>query len=155
MNSPSSRLRLSRIVPAFCFCTLFSLNCIAGNTTEPAQAEQADRPHLKHQSEKMETYSLEKDSDPADLPDTKSPNRFCVAPGLYLPTKGHVWALDKYAGNPELVHVKFTAVDLNNHTASNLLKQQAAPFIYKPKKTIEIKGGASAVRLHETSPTIL
>ena len=88
------------------------------------------------------------------MPSSVKVTTLLVAPGLHLPTTGDLWALDEFEGKPELVHVKYSQVGVDNHTASNILKEEAAPFIYKPKKTIEIKGAASALRFHDPSPTL-
>jgi hypothetical protein len=77
-----------------------------------------------------------------------------VAPGLTLPDAGHVWVLDKFAGQPQLVQLKYTLVETNNHTASNVVKSSLAPFIYKPKITWELRGTAAVVRLHDATPAI-
>jgi hypothetical protein len=39
--------------------------------------------------------------------------------------------------------------EIDKHIGSNLLKTNAAPFIYKPKQTVEIQGVAATVRLHD------
>ena len=90
----------------------------------------------------------------ANVTGGKYPGAILIGPGLHLPNRGRVWALDTFAGKPELIHIQYSTVELNNHTGSNLLKVQAAPLIYKPKKTIELKGPASAVKIHSTLPTI-
>ncbi len=77
-----------------------------------------------------------------------------VAPGLALPDAGHVWALDKFAGEPQLIQLKYTLVNVNNNAASNMLKTNLAPFIYKPKVTLELPGPAAVVRLHDATPAI-
>jgi hypothetical protein len=77
-----------------------------------------------------------------------------VAPGLALPSAGHVWALDTFAGQPQLVPLKYTMVEANNHLASNTVKASLAPFLYKPKATWEIQGPAALVRLHDATPAI-
>jgi hypothetical protein len=77
-----------------------------------------------------------------------------VAPGLTLPNAGHVWALDKFVGQPQLVQMKYTIVDLNNHAASNVVKTNLAPFVYKPKVTWELQDSAAVVRLHDATPTV-
>ncbi len=77
-----------------------------------------------------------------------------VAPGLALPDAGHVWALDKFGGEPQLVQLKYTVINLNNHAASNFVKVNLAPFIYKPKVTWELPGSAAVVRLHDPTPAI-
>jgi hypothetical protein len=63
-----------------------------------------------------------------------------VAEGLQLPTYGHVWALDTWKGVRELVRLK--APDA---TAD-------AGFSLKLRHTIEFKGEAAQVRVHDTSP---
>jgi hypothetical protein len=110
-----------------------------------------DRPHLGHQAGKMTEYGLPNDVSTAVPAEHVSPGPL-VAPGIHLPSTGRLYALDNLAGKPELVHLKYGTVDINNHTGSNILKTQAAPFIYKPKKTLEIKGASAGVRLHQTSP---
>jgi hypothetical protein len=117
----------------------------------PASPNTSDRPHLGHQTEKVANYGLPNDA-PAGVPGKPAPNGPLVAPGLYLPPQGLVWALDSFAGKQELVRLKYKAVDLNNHAGSNFLKTQAAPFLYKPKHTVEIEGTAAELRLHEASP---
>ncbi len=77
-----------------------------------------------------------------------------VAPGLTLPDAGHVWALDKFAGQPQLVQLKYTTVEVNNHAASNVVKSNLAPFVYKPKMTWELRGPSAVVRLHDATPAI-
>lgn len=77
-----------------------------------------------------------------------------VVPGLPLPSKGRIWALDRFEGKWQLVHLKYVSTDVNNHTGSNLLKGTAMPFVFKQKKTVEIHGAAASVRLHDTQPSI-
>jgi hypothetical protein len=77
-----------------------------------------------------------------------------AAPGLTLPDAGHVWALDGFVGQPQLVQLKYTMVEANNHVASNSVKASLAPFVYKPKATWEIPGPAALVRLHDATPAI-
>ena len=108
------------------------------------------RPHLGYHNDTTSDYGLPEDANAVST-EPKSPGP-AVAPGLKLPSVGRLYALDNFAGKPELVHLKYTRVDLNNHSGSNFLKMQAAPFIYKVKHTLEIKGTAAAVRLHDASP---
>jgi hypothetical protein len=110
-----------------------------------------DRPHLGHQTEKVSDYGLPNDTGTVVAAEHSSPGPL-VAPGLSLPSTGRLYALDSFEGKAELVHLKYRTVELNNHSGSNLLKTQAAPFLYKPKKTVEIKGSSADVRLHEASP---
>jgi hypothetical protein len=90
--------------------------------------------------------------DTTDLAAAKASTGPAVAPGLHLPSTGRIWALDSFSGKPELLHVKYRKIDLNTHTGSNMLKTQAAPFLYKPKQTLEINGASAELRLHEASP---
>ncbi len=110
-----------------------------------------DRPHLTHQTQKVSEYRLPNDTGMV-VPAEQSSSEPLVAPGLSLPSAGRLYALDNFGGKAELVHLKYKTVELNNHTGSNMLKTQAAPFIYKPKKTVEIEGASAEVRLHEASP---
>ena len=75
-----------------------------------------------------------------------------AAPGLRLPVAGSVWVLDHENGQPVLVHLGFLPTSYNGHGASNFFKEQAAPFIYRPKGTVEIAGAAATVRLHDLRP---
>lgn len=63
-----------------------------------------------------------------------------VAEGLQLPTYGHVWALDTWQGTRELVR----------------LRPPDAPddpgFSLKLRRSIEFKGEAAQVRVHDSAP---
>lgn len=64
-----------------------------------------------------------------------------VADGLQLPTYGHIWALDTWKGVRELVRLRppdTTAED--------------SGFSLKLRRTIEFKGEAAAVRVHDPAP---
>ncbi len=64
-----------------------------------------------------------------------------VAEGLQLPTYGHVWALDTWKGVRELVRLK------PPDTMSD-----SSGFPLKLRHTIEFKGEAAQVRVHDASP---
>jgi hypothetical protein len=64
-----------------------------------------------------------------------------VAEGLQLPTYGHVWALDTWKGVRELVRLKPP-----DTTADD------SGFSLKMKRTIEFKGEAALVRVHDAAP---
>ena len=115
----------------------------------------ADRPHLKHQTERITDYGVADESSDAVVPGhAHKASGLQIAPGLYLPTKGTVWALDQFESKDQLVHLKYDQTGVNNHTASNLLKGSVVPFVFKQTKTIEVKGVSAAVRLHTTHPVI-
>src|SRR6201992_4087034 len=63
-----------------------------------------------------------------------------VAEGLQLPTYGHVWALDTWKGVRELVRLR--PPDTTDDSG----------FSLKMKRTIEFKGEAAAVRVHDPAP---
>ena len=63
-----------------------------------------------------------------------------VAEGLQLPTYGHIWALDTWKGVRELVRLK------PPDTAGE------PGFSLKLRHTIEFKGEAALVRVHDTAP---
>jgi hypothetical protein len=62
-----------------------------------------------------------------------------VAEGLQLPTYGHVWALDTWKGVRELVRLKPPVTD-------------DPGFSLKLRHTIEFKGEAAQVRVHDAAP---
>src|ERR1700735_2479762 len=63
-----------------------------------------------------------------------------VAEGLQLPTYGHIWALDTWKGIRELVRLRPPDTT-------------AEPgFSFKLRHTIEFKGEAALVRVHDTAP---
>jgi hypothetical protein len=64
-----------------------------------------------------------------------------VAEGLQLPTYGHVWALDTWKGVRELVRLRPP-----DTTADD------SGFSLKLKRTIEFKGEAAAIRVHDPAP---
>jgi hypothetical protein len=64
-----------------------------------------------------------------------------VADGLQLPTYGHVWALDTWQGLKELVRL-----------APPDTTDSQGGFSLKLHKSIEFKGEASAIRVHDTAP---
>ena len=63
-----------------------------------------------------------------------------VAEGLQLPTYGHIWALDTWKGVRELVRLK------PPDTAAE------PGFSFKLRHSIEFKGEAARVRVHDTDP---
>jgi hypothetical protein len=64
-----------------------------------------------------------------------------VAEGLQLPTYGHVWALDTWKGLRELVRLKPPDTTADDQG-----------FSLKLRHTIEFKGEAATVRVHDPAP---
>ena len=122
------------------------------NSQSNVSQEQDSRPILKRQKAPMPVYGVP--DTPADIYVQIESSKNEVAPGLTLPDAGHVWALDRFAGQPQLVQLKYTIVVGNNHAASNTLKAGLVPFVYKPKATWEVPGPAALVRLHDATPAI-
>ena len=117
-----------------------------------AQQEDQGRPHLSHRSE-----PITQDDPPIGRQATPSavlPTGMPIGDGLVLPAVGHVWARDSFGGQPQLVQIKYVPTEVDRHAASNILKSNMAPFIYKPKDSIEIKGAAAGVRLHDPNVII-
>ena len=117
---------------------------------QASSEDDLDRPVLKHRSDAIP----QKAQAAAPMQVAARPEGPTVAPGLALPTTGRVWALDTFEGKPELVHLKYFPTRVDRHPSSNFAKVNLAPFIAKPKITIEIQGAKSAIRLHETTPAI-
>lgn len=115
----------------------------------------ADRPHIDQPSQPIAQSSLLNDgATPTSTALLSAGSEVEIEGGLTLPSKGHVWAVDTFQGKAQLVQMKYLPTNLDNHAGSNVLKTNLAPFMYKPKATVEISGAAAGVRLHETSPAI-
>jgi hypothetical protein len=72
-----------------------------------------------------------------------------VAPGLSIPHGGVPWALDQFAGSPELVPVHHSTVSVNNHRRSNLAK---SALFGKQKMTTQLDGLHASTRIHTQTP---
>ena len=117
-----------------------------------AQQDDPDRPRISHQSNPIPQTDPPIDplgGFPANVP-PKTP----IGEGLVLLSFGHVWARDIFDGQPQLVQLKFVPTEIDRHAVSNLLKANMAPFVYKPKESIEIEGPAAKVRLHDPHANI-
>jgi hypothetical protein len=70
-----------------------------------------------------------------------------VAPGVSLPSKGSMWAVD--GADPSIAPVQLyrTSVKVNCHTAKNFVGGFAASYLYRPSISIEIPGAHSQTRL--------
>jgi hypothetical protein len=131
-----------------CLVGLFALSSFALR----AQQDDSDRPRLSHR-----TAPIVQNDPPIDVPKTPSADTASGTPigdGLVLSDVEHVWARDSFDGRPQLVQIKYVPTEVDRHAASNILKANMAPFIYKPKDTIEIKGAAANVRLHDPNVSI-
>jgi len=78
----------------------------------------------------------------APPPDSVSSDDISVAEGLQLPTYGHIWALDTWKGMRELVRLRPPETTLSDEPV----------FSLKLRRTIEFKGEAALVRMHDTAP---
>lgn len=166
MNDPQARFLLQKTFRSYilagtilcCFlnpCYGGAQTSAAASSSSPDADTNADRPHLKHQTERTTDYGVADESNDVVVPGhAQKGSGLQIAPGLYLPTKGTVWALDQFESKDQLVHLKYDQTGVNNHTASNLLKGSVVPFVFKQTKTIEVKGVSAAVRLHTTHPVI-
>lgn len=74
-----------------------------------------------------------------------------VAPGLVLPDRNGVWALDTYRDQPELVGLSQNAGNVNPATGHNITPAALNPM-GRMKQAIEIPGAVSKVKLHVDSP---
>ena len=117
----------------------------------PKQGD-SDRPHLSRRTSPIVQTDPVTDS-PMSLsadPALGTP----IGDGLILPALGHVWARDNFGGQSQLVQLKYVPTEVDRHAASNILKANIAPFVYKPKSTIEIQGAAANVRLRDQKASI-
>ncbi len=74
------------------------------------------------------------------------------APGLPLPHGAIPYALDHFEGQPQLVAIHHTTVELNNHKGANAAGALAGSFLYKPKMTVEVPGAHARAVLHDRTP---
>jgi hypothetical protein len=64
------------------------------------------------------------------------------------------YALDSFAGKPELIPIHHSSVSVNNHAGANVAGELAGSFFYKPKVTTELRGETAAVTLHSRRPIL-
>ncbi|WP_158751993.1 hypothetical protein [Acidobacterium sp. S8] len=123
-----------------------------------AQQTDVTRPRLSHQSQPISQSAISNeatasaDSDPEDI--SAKASGIVLKNGLTLPTTGHVWAADVFEGKSQLIQLKYVPTDIDKHAGSNLLKANMAPFVYKPKQTVEIQGAIANTRLHDPHTVI-
>ncbi len=77
-----------------------------------------------------------------------------VAAELRVPGTGIPYALDSFAGKPELIPIYHSNLSVNNHAGTNAAGQLAGSFFYKPKGAAELRGEAAAVTLHSRRPVL-
>src|ERR1700721_2303345 len=77
----------------------------------------------------------------ASSPPGVSTDDITVAEALHLPTYGHIWALDTWKGIRELVRLRPPDMTAND-----------SGFSLKLRHTIEFKGEAAHVRVHDKGP---
>ena len=116
---------------------------IAASVSCCAQEEESDRPHLAHEPGPNQPYDPRMEPVAPAIPETP------IGDGLALLSIGHVWARDTFKGQPQLVQLRFLPTEVNQHALSNAVKVNMAPFIYKPKTSIEVEGATASVRLHD------
>lgn len=75
-----------------------------------------------------------------------------VVPGLRLPDRDGVFALDHFDGHPELLELAAVSDALNSSAKSRLL-HAVAPLAGQ-RNQIEIDGAAASIRLHDTQPQL-
>ena len=77
-----------------------------------------------------------------------------AAPGLHVPGTAMPYALDSFAGKPELIPIQHSNVSVNNHAGANAAGQLAGSFFFKPKGAAELRGETAAVTLHSRRPVL-
>lgn len=147
-HSGSNHLSLATLVALTVLCLAPFLD---SQENHPPPQDDSDRPLLTRQPVANQAVP---DPPVNDYVHRLETSRTEAAPGLALPNAGHVWALDKFDGRPELIQLKYTDIVVNGHGASNTVKANLAPFVYKPKMTWEVPGAAAVIRLHDATPSI-
>jgi hypothetical protein len=79
------------------------------------------------------------------------PGMVQVAPGIAVPSKGSVWAIDSsQTGSP--VQLYRTPVKVNRHLGKNLAGQLGGSFLYRPSMSMELHGAHADTRLTMQNP---
>jgi hypothetical protein len=76
-----------------------------------------------------------------------------VAPEMRLPAGGGVFLLEQVAGKPVLSKIEANKAQVNENTGKNMLRRSIVP-IGSQVQTIELKGTAAKVRIHDVVPAI-
>jgi hypothetical protein len=76
-----------------------------------------------------------------------------AAPGLMIPSGSLPYALDHFNGQPELVPVHHSSVEVNAHKGANVAGSLAGSVFYKPKTTVELAGLHARTTLHDVLPS--
>ena len=74
-----------------------------------------------------------------------------VAAGLRVPGTAMPYALDSFAGKPELIPIQHSNVSGNNHAGTNVAGQLAGSFFYKPKGATELRLGRPMMHVADES----
>jgi hypothetical protein len=76
-----------------------------------------------------------------------------VAPGLDLPDRGGIFALDYFQGIPELIHLDQSAGDVNRDVDHNVLRAAIDSF-HGAQEPVRLNGMAARIRLHVDDPAL-
>ena len=74
-----------------------------------------------------------------------------VAPGITVPSKGSVWAMDS-GRSGSAVQLYRSPVKVNHHVGKNLAGQLGASILYRPSMSIELHGAHAETRLAMQKP---
>jgi len=74
-----------------------------------------------------------------------------VAPGLELPDRDSVFALDTRQGTPELVELRSSELSVNNRARRGLVTLNP---LNETRATLELEGSTACVHLHGSNPSI-
>ncbi|MGA8621859.1 MAG: hypothetical protein WB660_25460 [Candidatus Sulfotelmatobacter sp.] len=76
-----------------------------------------------------------------------------VAPGLRLPEDSGIFLLDNFQGQPQLVEMQQTEVDINRNSKGNIFRGALNP-VAGGKQTVELEGEHAAIHAHVAVPSI-
>jgi hypothetical protein len=79
------------------------------------------------------------------------PDTVQVAPGITVPSKGSVWAIDS-SRTVSSVQLYRSPVKVNQHWGKNLAGELGASVLYRPSRSIELHGAHAETRLTMHNP---
>lgn len=71
---------------------------------------------------------------------------------IVIPNDRTPWVIDVTDGQPQLVALHHSTIELNRHTGANLAGSLAGSLFYRPKLTTELNGEHARTQIHTSKP---
>ncbi len=99
----------------------------------------------KDKDENKDTDTADREARIARLPQ--------VAPGLRIPEDSGIFLLDNFQGQPQLIEMQQTEVDINRNAKGNIFRGALNP-VAGAKQSVELEGEHAAIHAHVAVPSI-